>query len=109
MAVVVPSLPRLRALAGDAHSAATLQDLCKDPELRGRVLDSLTETAKASKLKGFEIVRALALEPEPFSVENDLLTPTFKLKRPQLQKRYQDVIDAMYKSPLSDATFIVRN
>ena len=32
----------------------------------------------------------------PWSVDNDLLTPTFKLKRPQLQRKYQGVIDAMY-------------
>ena len=25
------------------------------------------------------------------------MTPTFKLKRPQLQKKYQGIIDAMYK------------
>ncbi len=36
------------------------------------------------------------LESELFSVDNELLTPTFKLKRPQLQKKYQPEIDAMY-------------
>lgn len=37
-------------------------------------------------------------EPEVFSVENDLITPTFKYKRPQLQRRYEVEIDAMYKA-----------
>lgn len=56
----------------------------------------LTSTGKAEKLKGFEIVKAVHLVATPFSVENDLLTPTFKFKRPQLQKRFQKEIDAMY-------------
>ena len=33
-----------------------------------------------------------------FSIGNDCLTPTFKLKRPQLLKRYQAEVDAMYVS-----------
>lgn len=36
------------------------------------------------------------LDPELFAVENDLLTPTFKLKRAQLLKKYQAVINTMY-------------
>ena len=48
-------------------------------------------------LQGFEQVRALHLDKEQFSVEKDLLTPTFKLKRPQLLKHYQAQVDAMYK------------
>ncbi len=31
------------------------------------------------------------------TVDNDLMTPSFKLKRPQLQKHYQKQIDEMYK------------
>jgi long-chain acyl-CoA synthetase len=47
-------------------------------------------------VQGYEVVKRVFLEPELFSVENDLLTPSFKLKRPQLQKRYQAEIDRMY-------------
>ena len=33
------------------------------------------------------MVRGLVFELEPFCVENDLLTPTFKLRRHQLKVR----------------------
>lgn len=39
------------------------------------------------------------MHPEPFSVENDLLTPTFKLKRPQAKKFFAAQIDTMYADP----------
>ena len=59
-------------------------------------MEALAARAKAAKLKGFERISAVHLAPEPFSVDNDLMTPSFKLKRPQLQKRFQQDIDDMY-------------
>lgn len=41
------------------------------------------------QLKGFEFIKAVHLDPEPFDIERDLLTPTYKKKRPQLLKYYQ--------------------
>ena len=41
-------------------------------------------------------VAAIHLTPEPFSVENGMLTPTFKLKRQQAQAAFQPAIDEMY-------------
>jgi long-chain acyl-CoA synthetase len=32
------------------------------------------------------------------SVENDLMTPSMKVKRPQLLKHYQQEVDAMYEA-----------
>jgi len=41
--------------------------------------------------------KKIHLSTEMFSVENNLLTPTFKSRRPQLQERYQKEIDEMYE------------
>jgi len=98
VAVVVPKKNALMDWAKGAGKTGTFEELCKDPEAATWVLDQLKAQAKADKLKGFEVVKKLLLDPEPFSVENELLTPTFKFKRPQLQKKYQADIDAMYKA-----------
>lgn len=41
----------------------------------------------------FELDRTLC----GFTVENECLTPSFKLRRHSLLKRYRDVIDALYQ------------
>jgi len=73
------------------HSA-----LCQNPEVKKLITQQIKEIGSAAKLHGFEIPRAFYLVPEPFSVENELLTPTFKLKRPQAKAKYGEQIKAMY-------------
>ncbi len=45
--------------------------------------------------QGFELIKGVIAEPHQFAIEEDLMTPTFKLKRPQLQRKYQEEIDAL--------------
>jgi long-chain acyl-CoA synthetase len=44
------------------------------------VLASMDQVAKEAKLRGFEQAKAVFLTAEPFSIENGLLTPTFKVR-----------------------------
>lgn len=73
-------------------------NLCANaPQLREPVLQQLHAAARAAGLKGFEVVRAVHLEGVAWSPEGGLLTPTLKLKRPALLKRYGPHIDRMYR------------
>ncbi len=47
-------------------------------------------------MKGFEFVKNIYVESQEFTVESDLMTPTFKLKRPQAKDKYQKQIDDLY-------------
>ena len=44
----------------------------------------------------FEIPRAVLLESEPFTVENDLMTPTFKIKRHPVVQQYREKLTGLY-------------
>jgi len=71
--------------------------LCQDPDLKKDLLDQIITSAKANKLTSLEKPADLFLTTEPFSVENNLLTPTFKLKRNLARQYYEGKINEMYE------------
>ncbi|XP_021673878.2 long chain acyl-CoA synthetase 7, peroxisomal isoform X1 [Hevea brasiliensis] len=73
-----------------------LGQLCNDPRARAAVLTDLDEVGKEAQLRGFEFAKAVTLVPEPFTLENGLLTPTFKIKRPQAKEYFAKAISDMY-------------
>ncbi|KAI5067553.1 hypothetical protein GOP47_0018081 [Adiantum capillus-veneris] len=90
--VVLEDWARANALEGD------FQQLCNNEKAKEHVLSELRAIAKTKKLKGFEIIKAVHLEPQPFDLERDLITPTYKKKRPQLLKYYKEVVDRLYQT-----------
>ncbi|BBN15845.1 long-chain acyl-CoA synthetase [Marchantia polymorpha subsp. ruderalis] len=97
VAVVVPKRDVLEHWAAANGIQGSFEEICNNSEAKQFILKELGTTAKSSKLKGFEVIRGVHLEPEPFDVERDLLTPTYKKKRPQLLKHYEAVIAELYK------------
>merc|ERR1711916_145916 len=73
-----------------------MKALCGNPKVKEFIMEEMKKTSKEFKLKGFECAKNIHLEAEPFSPENELLTPTFKPKRPQLKNHYIVLINQMY-------------
>lgn len=78
------------------HPSPNHVQLCEDEQVKAMIQKSLSEEARVAKLKGFEQVADIVLTPVPFSVETGTMTPTFKLKRPQLREAYAPALEAMY-------------
>ncbi|AQK57326.1 AMP-binding protein [Zea mays] len=73
-----------------------LRQLCADPRATAAVLADMDSIAKEAQLRGFEFAKAVTLVAEPFTLDNGLLTPTFKVKRPQAKAYFAKEISDMY-------------
>ncbi|GMR60431.1 hypothetical protein PMAYCL1PPCAC_30626, partial [Pristionchus mayeri] len=76
----------------------SVEDICADPKAVEFVLDQLSACGKANKLNSIEQVKKVILEAEPFTIENGLLTPTLKSKRPALRMKYKKAMSKIYKA-----------
>lgn len=103
VAVIVPDLEVLskwvKANKGDDVSVS---DALAMPDVKKMVLDDMIACGKSQKLRSFELPKDITFETEVnelgqgFTVENEMLTPSMKLKRPQITKKYQKAFDDMY-------------
>jgi long-chain acyl-CoA synthetase len=96
VAIVVPAEPQLVALAALQGNHSTFERLCGDAAITKQILDKVQSFSRSNGLLGFEIPKAILLIPTPFSIENDLLTPTMKLKRHDAKQRFTKEIAQLY-------------
>ncbi|KAG2499949.1 hypothetical protein HYH03_002234 [Edaphochlamys debaryana] len=94
--LVVPAEKPLMAWAAENGVAGDFKTVVASPAANAAVLKQMTDTGKAEKLNSLEQVKAVVLTTEQFTVENDLMTPSYKLKRAPLLKRYKREVDEMY-------------
>jgi len=68
----------------------------QNADFKALIMTEIEEFSRLRKLNSLEKPREIYITQEAFSVDNDLLTPTFKLKRNVGKKVFQTQIDAMY-------------
>jgi long-chain acyl-CoA synthetase len=71
------------------------EELVGNPTLRSAVEKEINKLQR--DLSKYERVRRFAIIPEPFSVENGMLTPTLKVKRKAVLERYSELVDSLYE------------
>ncbi|XP_012873060.1 PREDICTED: long-chain-fatty-acid--CoA ligase 5 [Dipodomys ordii] len=96
--VVVPDSEVLPSFAAKLGIKGSFEVLCENETIQGAILQDLQKVGKEGGLKSFEQVKSIFIHPEPFSIENGLLTPTLKAKRVELCKFFRTQINSLYES-----------
>ncbi len=77
---------------GKKFDCNALQDL---PEFKAAVRAAVDRVNK--ELSVTEKVRQFTFADEPFSVENEEMTPSMKIRRHKIRERYQERLDGLYR------------
>jgi len=64
--------------------------LCKCPEIIEFIEKQLLDLCEQNQLPHFQYPRGVLLDPVSWTTENNLVTPSFKLKRPFLRQHFAD-------------------
>lgn len=102
IAVVVPDAETLIPWARANGLPGDMATLCQHPRVKKLIYDDLVATGTASKLTGFQLPKNIHLEPEPWTTENAMLTPSMKLKRPSVKNHYNATLEKLYAEPRLD-------
>ena len=98
VAIIVPDEPNLIAWAKENSIEGSFAELCTKKEVKELFQKEISKFGRggSEELKGFEIPKNIFVESEMFSLGNELLTTTFKLKRHEAKKKYSQKIEALY-------------
>ncbi|XP_004696651.1 long-chain-fatty-acid--CoA ligase 6 isoform X4 [Echinops telfairi] len=98
--IVVPDPEIMPAWAQKKGFEGTYEELCANKDTKKAILDDLVRLGNAGGLHSFEQVKAIHIHSDMFSVQNGLLTPTLKAKRPQLREYFRTQIEELYSGSI---------
>ncbi|XP_057366617.1 long-chain-fatty-acid--CoA ligase 4-like isoform X3 [Daphnia carinata] len=97
VALVMPNLDHLKAIAVKSGIAwENIEEICLNNIVEKSFLAEIQKYGLNCRLQKFEIPQALKLVSEVWTPDMGLVTAAFKLKRKNIQDRYQLLIDRMY-------------
>lgn len=98
IAVVYVNEAAVKEMASAAGVDPNEPGLLKDKTVVGTVLKDLLAQAKGAGLSGLETVAGVVLTDDEWTPQNGLVTATQKVNRRACREKYQNDIEAVYKS-----------
>jgi len=98
VAIIVPEKSEIEEWAKQKEGLTyeSYEDLLKQKETEQFMMDEIKRTSKEEGFYGFEIPQKIHMTATQFTVENELLTPSFKLKRNEAKLYFFSQIKDMY-------------
>jgi long-chain acyl-CoA synthetase len=93
--LIYPDFGVMKRLAEKNNWPANPEDMVKLPEVCSYIQNEILSHLKG-KFGSYEIPKKFLILSEGFTLQNGLLTQTFKLKRKEVLKRYEKEIEALY-------------
>jgi len=97
VALIVPDLGSVMMWAKSNGLPPFIESVLKDPRTYRMLEDEIAK--HSSEFKSFERIRRFEILNEIFTPENDLITPTQKLRRSKIIEMYKDSIQNLYSIP----------
>ena len=94
VAILVPDRDYTQEWAKDHHKEFNIKKLNQDSDFI-KMIKTTTERVN-KKLSQIEQVRKFLLIDEEFTVENNMMTPTLKVRRFKVKEKYQNQLEALY-------------
>ena len=101
IAIIVPNKAHIVEFLkkkGIECDVTNCQNYYENEDLKNDILKDLENIGRKADFKGFEIIKKIYLSPEPFTVENDLCTPTLKVRRHIAKKYFANKIKELYNT-----------
>ena len=95
VALLVPDEEFQRRWAKENGKPSDLAALSQDPAFHKSIGEVVSRVNK--QLSNLEKVRRFTMAPEPFTVENEMMTPTMKIRRHIIKKHYLDRFESLYE------------
>jgi long-chain acyl-CoA synthetase len=95
VALLVPDAEHARSWAEKRGKRTPLAALLEDGDFRKHISDAVERVNQ--HLSPIEKIRRFALIADPFTVDNEMATPTLKIRRHVIKASYEDLLTALYQ------------